>query len=188
LVTTFDARALLWFYGGAHGAWGTLMLGVTLLGEGWTALLLLPLLWSSRTRIFAAALTAAVVAQSVAVWAMKATVGRVRPWIAFGLPPPFGSPHDGSFPSGHAAGSFCVAAFLAVALPAVWPAPRARVVSAAGFVLASLIAASRVYLGAHFPTDVLAGAVLGAAAGALAATHYVTRLGAVGVERASKKR
>jgi undecaprenyl-diphosphatase len=187
-VNDLDVRALLSFYGGAHGSLGALMTGLTLLGEGWSAFLLLPLLWMVRTRRFAGLLTAAIVTQAVIVWGMKAAVGRVRPWIALGLPEPVGSPHDFSFPSGHAAGSFCLAAFLALALPVAWPASpgRARLVGAAAFVYAGLVASSRVYLGAHFPSDVIFGALLGAGIGAAAGLAYARRAPLARVEDATE--
>jgi undecaprenyl-diphosphatase len=173
-MTDLDLRALFAVYGGAHGTFAALMTALTLVGEGWSALLLLPLLGYARTRRFASLLSIAIVSQAVVVWAMKAAIGRVRPWIALGLPAPVGSPHDFSFPSGHASGSFCLAAFLALALPAAWPAsPRgARLVCGVAFVYAALVASSRVYLGAHFPSDVLFGAVLGAGIGAVAGVAY----------------
>jgi undecaprenyl-diphosphatase len=173
-MSDLDLRALWAVYGGAGGTWSLPMLAATVLGAGWSAAALLPLLAWSKTRRFASALTAGVVLQAVLVWALKAAIGRVRPWIALGLPAPIGTPHDPSFPSGHAAGSFCVAGFLALALPAAWPdAPgRARGVALAALLLAGLIATSRVYLGAHFPSDVLAGGLLGALVGAGAATFY----------------
>jgi undecaprenyl-diphosphatase len=176
-VSDLDVRTLLALYGGDHGAWSLPMLAATIVGEGWTAALLLPLLLWARTRRFAAALTLAVSVTALLVVAIKAAVGRVRPWMALGLPAPFGTPHDPSFPSGHAAGSFCVATFLALALPVAWPDARGRARAVAVFAvcLAALIAASRVYLGAHFPSDVLAGALLGALFGALAAALYARR-------------
>ena len=176
-MPSVDVRALLALYGGAHGLLSAPMLALTIVGGGWASLLLVPLLLHPRTRAFALPLGLAVGTQALLVWAIKALVGRARPWIALGLPAPFGAPHDGSFPSGHAAGNFCVAAFLAVALPAIWPqAPtRTRALTAVAVVFATLVAASRVYLGAHFPSDVLAGAVLGALVGGAAGVLYVRR-------------
>ncbi|HEY8040058.1 MAG TPA: phosphatase PAP2 family protein [Polyangiaceae bacterium] len=187
LISALDLRALLALYGGAEGAWAVPMLVLTVVFSGWLSLALVPLLWLGRTRRFALPLALGVAAQAVLVWAIKAAVGRVRPWIALGLPAPIGAPHDGSFPSGHAAGNFCVAAFLALALPAAWPDARgrARLVAVVAVGLAALVAVSRVYLGAHFPSDVVCGAALGALVGALAGKVYALR--AVGVERAPKR-
>jgi undecaprenyl-diphosphatase len=171
----WDAHALTIVYGGAHGAFGPLMIALSVVGGGWALVLLLPLVALARTRRFAGVLAAGVAAQAVLVWALKAAVGRVRPWIRFDLAAPLGAPHDGSFPSGHAAGCFCVAAFLAVVLPAEWPdRPRlGRTVVGLAAIFAASVALSRVYLGAHFPSDVVAGAVLGALVGHGAGLAYV---------------
>jgi undecaprenyl-diphosphatase len=61
-------------------------------------------------------------------------------------------PSSYSFPSGHAAASVAGA----YALSAMWPAGRAVC-----WTLAALITLSRAYLGVHYPTDLLAGALLG---------------------------
>lgn len=187
-LEAIDSRALAAIYGGAGGRWGPLMIALTVLGSGWSALVLLPLCRWPRTRRFAQALTIAIAVQAVCVWAVKRAVGRVRPWIALGLPAPLGSPHDGSFPSGHASGSFCVAAFLAVALPAAWPGStwRGHLVSVATIGLAALIALSRVYLGAHFLTDVMAGALTGTCFGVAAGGWYVGWYVGAGTEARTK--
>jgi membrane-associated phospholipid phosphatase len=60
-----------------------------------------------------------------------------------------------SFVSGHAIITFAIAGLLALALPRRW--------AVVGFVLASLNAVARVYLGAHNPLDVVGGAAVGLA-------------------------
>ncbi|MGH3000137.1 MAG: phosphatase PAP2 family protein, partial [Gaiellaceae bacterium] len=81
--------------------------------------------------------------------ALKAAVGSHRP---HGYDPLVAVPHSASFPSGHAATSFACATVLSAL------APRA----APGFVaLAAAIAYSRLYVGVHWPLDVVAGAALG---------------------------
>jgi undecaprenyl-diphosphatase len=173
-IIHLDLRAFLALYGGAHGAWGPAMVGLTLIGTGWSCLALVPMFWHTRTRRFAGALAMAIAVQAALVWVFKLLVGRVRPWIALGLPEPIGAPQDPSFPSGHAAGSFCVAAFVALALPIALPLCvwRSRAVAALALLLATFVAFSRVYLGAHFPGDIVGGALLGALVGAIAAELY----------------
>jgi undecaprenyl-diphosphatase len=66
-----------------------------------------------------------------------------------------------SYPSGHSATAFAVAALLALAY-------RRRWITTLALISAALIAYSRLYLGHHYPSDVLAGSVLGTAVGAAA--------------------
>jgi membrane-associated phospholipid phosphatase len=88
---------------------------------------------------------------------IKWCVGRGRPFVG-GEANPFnfshfaGTPAFASFPSGHATTAFA----LAVAVAAVWP--KARVAMA---VYALIIAATRLVLLAHHPSDVVAGALVG---------------------------
>ena len=57
-----------------------------------------------------------------------------------------------SFPSGHAASSFAAAPTIS----RLWPGGRAVV-----WVLAILVSVSRIYVGVHYPLDVIGGAILG---------------------------
>ncbi len=84
--------------------------------------------------------------------AIKFVVRRRRPQLP-GLPPLQGTTTALSFPSAHAATSFAGAlAYSRLGLPA---APL--------YALASGMALSRLYLGVHYPSDVLAGGLLGSA-------------------------
>jgi undecaprenyl-diphosphatase len=83
----------------------------------------------------------------------KPIVGRVRPWVDHSGYRDFGRrPTSPSFPSGHAA----TAAAGALALTRIWPAAAVP-----AWTLAALIALSRIALGVHFPSDVVAGFLLG---------------------------
>jgi len=132
------------------GAFGELGIGWAALGLGGAAL------DARRRRRFAAAATAAPAAVAIN-YAVKAASGRERPAIA-GHPPLGRATSRFSFPSAHAASSLAGA----IALGRVAPPARLPLLG-----LAALVCAGRPYLGMHYPSDVLAGAALGAVIGRL---------------------
>lgn len=84
---------------------------------------------------------------------LKNLVERVRPCnINTVFPILIPRPTDFSFPSGHTSSSFAAATI-------IWKAKRKFGILA--LLLASFIAFSRLYLYVHYPTDILAGLVLG---------------------------
>ena len=90
-------------------------------------------------------------------YAVKLVVRRPRP-VLEGLPPLGGAPSSLSFPSAHSTASFAAATAMT----------RIDSTAAVLFALAALIAVGRPYLGMHYPSDVLAGALLGTALGLVA--------------------
>jgi undecaprenyl-diphosphatase len=169
-----------------YAAYGGALTGIaavfTVLGEGWVVLALLPLLAVRRLRAPTLSLVWVLALTAGAVWLLKLAVHRARPCYALaGVSCLWGQPPtDFSFPSGHAAGSFAFAVFVGTVVllsedSRIRPAWRLGVcVIVVG--AATCIALSRVYLGVHFPGDVVAGACLGALMGLAGARVHVSRL------------
>lgn len=102
---------------------------------------------------------------------VKRLIGRARPLIEGGADPFIYRPLDwsveySSLPSGHATDAFAIA----VAIGALWP--RMRVLM---WAYAAVIALSRVVLLAHFPSDVVAGAIVGTLGALLVREYFVAR-------------
>lgn len=90
---------------------------------------------------------------------LRELIGRPRPSTRYASPPTLvHAPTDASFPSGHATIAFACGAVLAYFKPRL---------AAPLFLLASAIGFSRIYVGVHYPLDVLGGAALGLAIGAV---------------------
>ena len=157
----FDDPILLWLHGHSEPWRDRLMLGLSLVG-GYPLLfvsgaLLLILLLSSQRRnaIFVALCIGGVSALNVSA---KIIFHRTRPDLWVSLAPE----HDYSFPSGHAMLS---SAFTAMILALIWRATRTqphagrwRLASAIiGVTFVFAVGLSRLYLGVHYPSDILAG-------------------------------
>lgn len=97
---------------------------------------------------------------------LKPLIGRERPFaMDSNLILLISPPHDASFPSGHTLSSFSAATTLLYWVQKRW-------VGICAIILAALIAISRLYLVVHFPSDVLAGTLLGILFG-IVAYHLV---------------
>ena len=131
--------------------------GMPLLATG--AALAMALAWRRWTPVVL--MLAATVGSVAMTVAGKAVVGRARPPVFEAVPPYESSP---SFPSGHALNAVVVAGVVAYLLVRrqTRARARARTISAAA-VFAVLMGLSRVYLGHHWLTDVLAAWTLGLA-------------------------
>jgi undecaprenyl-diphosphatase len=104
-------------------------------------------------------LSTALAVESVLVnGVIKGLVGRERPTIATERPHALRQPSTSSFPSGHASAAACATVLLT--------ADAGPVTTAAWISLATLVALSRVHVQIHHASDVVGGAVIGAAIGA----------------------
>lgn len=138
--------AAIWRWLGTHEAVGafSLLLVTTVLWRdgraGWRV-------WGRRLVVLALVLGAA---DGACTWVLKPAFGRARPCMSYPVAPGLRCGRDFSFPSGHATTTAAAAALLG--------GPGLAGCAAA-------VGVSRVVLGQHWPGDVLAGWLLGAALG-----------------------
>lgn len=99
---------------------------------------------------------------------VKNIVDRVRPFDNYSdLIPLIKRPHGSSFASGHTTASFAAAGVFARFFN--------KPLTAAVITYAALVGVSRMYLGVHYPTDVLGGVIIGVFSGILAYKIYEKR-------------
>lgn len=155
---SLDGAILLWIQEWIRNDWlDSVMIGITHLGDAgllWIVLSLL-LLIPKKTRKYAMmAIVALLFSLLVNNMILKNIVARTRPYeVVEGLTRLIGAQRDLSFPSGHTASSFATAVVLFRNLKKRYGIPL--------LVLAVLISLSRLYVGVHYPTDVLFGAISG---------------------------
>jgi membrane-associated phospholipid phosphatase len=100
---------------------------------------------------------------------LKQAINRPRPYRYFGdAPEGKEDDYDDSFPSGHTSLAFMSAGFLTATFLTEYPASRWKFAVVGGaYTLAVVVAASRVFSGSHYLTDVIAGAAIGSLYGYL---------------------
>ncbi|MDD5585164.1 MAG: phosphatase PAP2 family protein [Candidatus Omnitrophica bacterium] len=113
-----------------------------------------------ETRRLGILLIAGLAASLVVVNILKISVARPRPFLALAQVHILAREGGFSFPSGHATNAFMAATLLSAY------SKKYRYF----YILAFLVAFSRIYLGVHYPSDVIAGALLGAALGYILGT------------------
>jgi undecaprenyl-diphosphatase len=165
LLQALDKAALDWFQGHRSPSGDAIMVDITALG-GWVVLSLvvvftIGLLLALRRYQTSCFVLAAVLGGTVLVEMVKALIGRARPLIT-AVPPLATLPDSASFPSGHSMLSAVVYLTLALLVAGRMQGRRLRrYVVLSSLLVTFLIGVSRMYLGVHYLTDVLAGWMIG---------------------------
>lgn len=147
-------------------AWILNFIGGGLFAWPFRALITLILVAKKRWEAVAAWLLAIALSEPF-IWILKTAYGRARP------PEALVEATSGSFPSGHSIGGAVMAVGLVIAFIPAGAERRNLEIVAAGFAL--IMGGSRIYLGAHYLSDVVAGVAFGAAA-AIGAAVIVHRI------------
>lgn len=156
----FDTTILLWLHRHSNSSIDTLMLNITTLGNPEFVVVLITisfslLLWYKRfwsaQILFLSCLGALILNQG-----LKLVFAKPRPQLWT----PLIVEHSYSFPSGHALGSAVLYGFLAVLLVREYPRYQIGIYSVA-ILLVGSIGLSRLFLGVHYPTDIIAGYAVG---------------------------
>jgi membrane-associated phospholipid phosphatase len=159
-----DDWAFLFFnMRGSRPIWlDRMMLGFTQIGNGFTALGIAVVLFFTNDHLLSYQLILGSLALWLMVVSMKFLIHRSRPFIRVTQARIVGRRANGqSFPSGHTSQAFFTAMLMAQYFHAsIW-------VIILLYAAAILVGITRMYVGAHYPRDVLAGAILGSAWGLL---------------------
>ena len=147
----------------SHPLWlDRVMLGFTQVGNGFATLAFAIILFLVSQRYLAYELILGTLTLWLAVMLIKVIAHRARPFIGLTQARIVGyRPRGRSFPSGHTSQSFFIATLLVQHFhTGVW-------IAILLYAIALLVGITRMYVGAHYPRDVLAGAILGSAWGLL---------------------
>lgn len=158
-IKAWDERVILYINQNMkHKLLDYFFIAVTYLGSDVFAVgfvLAFAILPGSKVQSFALSAALALVLSGLTVGVMKNTLRRKRPFetiieldsLRIGI-------DQYSFPSGHTTAAFCLAVTSALVT-------QGNIASAAYLLLALLVALSRVYLGVHYPSDVITGGFIG---------------------------
>ena len=157
-LAEFDAGVLLFIQEFVRNRFLTpILVFLTRLGDAgmiWIAVSLAFLCFKKTRRIGCMSLLALFFSLCVNNLFLKQIIARTRPYEAIsGLVPLVPRPTDFSFPSGHSAAAFSAAGVFVRTLPKRFGIPL--------LLFAIVIALSRLYVGVHYPSDVLCGVISG---------------------------
>ena len=163
VIQQFDEQALVWIAQHIRGGLlNPIMSFYTRLGDAgllFIVLGLVMLLFRSTRKAGFSALCAMVIGLIVVNFTIKPLMARERPWLVIeGFVNLVEEKDPNSFPSGHTNAAFAFALALCMAAPKRW-------MKITAVCMAVVMGLSRLYVGVHFPSDVLVGALIGSLCG-----------------------
>ena len=164
-ILTFDGSILLWIQEHLRAGFATpAVMFLTRLGDHgmlWIAMALVLMAFRRTRRIGLTCAISMAIGLVLTNLVIKNWVARVRPYeVVQGLECLVGAQKDFSFPSGHTTNGLACAWVIFRLAPKKYGAPA--------LALAIVIALTRLYVGVHYPTDILGGAVIGLACAMIA--------------------
>ena len=173
IIQGFDEQALVWIAENVRCAvLDPFMKLYTQLGNTgmlFIVLGVLMLFFKQTRKAGVSALCAMLIGLIVVNFTIKPLVSRPRPWLVIADFANLVPEHDpNSFPSGHTNAAFAFALAVCVSAPKRW-------MKVTAVCMAAVMGLSRLYVGVHFPSDVLMGAVIGSLCG-LAGAWVIRKL------------
>lgn len=173
IIQGFDEQALVWIAENVRCAvLDPFMKLYTQLGNTgmlFIVLGVLMLFFKQTRKAGLSALCAMLIGLIVVNFTIKPLVSRSRPWLVIENFANLVPEHDpNSFPSGHTNAAFAFALAVCMSAPKRW-------MKVTAVCMAVVMGLSRLYVGVHFPSDVLAGAVIGSLCG-LAGTWVIRKV------------
>ena len=152
----FDKTILLWIHQFANPTWDNIMLNITKIGNPTTVvtitIITFGILWWKRYRQEAKIFVLHALGGAILSYGLKLSFSKARPQLWQQLI----TEKSYSYPSGHALGSMVLYGFIAYLLASHYP-KQSKIIYTFAVILIGAIGLSRLYLGVHWPTDVIAG-------------------------------
>ena len=156
-MNQFEVSILLWIQENLRGVLDGFWVFITHLGDGgylWVASGVALLLFKKTRAVGISVLLALLINLCITNISLKNIIARPRPFhVNPELMTLIKHPSSFSFPSGHTSGSFTAALVLFHLMP--------KKIGVPAVVLATMIGFSRMYIGVHYPTDILGGILVG---------------------------
>jgi len=157
-MNQFEASIILWIQENLRGPLDGVVKFITSLGDGgrvWIAIGIVLLFWKKTRPIGLTVLISLLFDYLIINMSLKTLFARPRPFVTNDAITPLvgGISAYRSFPSGHSGGAFAAMSAIYRWVP--------KKIGIPALVLASLVALSRLYVGVHYPTDIIAGCIIG---------------------------